>query len=144
MGYGIPAAIGAAMACPERPVIVITGDGSLQMGLPELGTAKEQKLPLKILLMNNTSLGLVRQLQDYYFDQRHAAVDFTDNPDFGGLIKAYGGSHYQVSDEAGLAEALSAFLADPGLAMLEARVAREEHVLPMVLSGNALDNMEGV
>jgi len=144
MGYGIPAAIGAMLACPENPVFCITGDGSFQMGLPELGTAKEQKLPLKILLLNNSSLGLVRQLQDYYSGHRYAAVNFTDNPDFGDLIKAYGGGYYPVSEESELDDALAGFVACPGLALLEAKVSPEEDVLPAVLRGNALDVMEGV
>ena len=144
MGYGIPAAIGAKLAAPDAPVIAITGDGSFQMGLPELGTAKEQNLPIKILLLNNASLGLVRQLQDYYCDHRYAAADFTDNPDFGMLIKAYGGSYYPVHCEADLAPALSGFMADSGLTLLEAKVTCEENVLPMVLSGHTLDAMEGI
>lgn len=143
MGYGIPAAIGAQIAFPGETVVAVTGDGSFQMGLPELGTAKEQKLPIKILLLNNSSLGLVKQLQDYYCGQRYAAVFFDDNPDFGLLIRAYGGSYYPASDEASLRAAMPAFLAGPGLALLDAKVAREENVLPMVLSGNALDKMEG-
>lgn len=144
MGYGIPAAIGAQMACPKDLVVAVTGDGSFQMGLPELGTAKEQKLPIKILLLNNSYLGMVKQLQDFYCGQRYAAVQFTDNPDFGCLMKAYGGSHYLVTREEDLSQALADFLADPGMAMLEARVAYEENVLPMVLGGNCLSQMEGV
>jgi acetolactate synthase-1/2/3 large subunit len=144
MGYGIPAAIGAQMACPKDLVLTITGDGSFQMGLPELGTAREQKLPIKILLLNNSYLGMVKQLQDFYCGRRYAAVRFTDNPDFGGLMKAYGGSHYPVSRPEELPAALTAFLADPGMAMLEARTAYEEIVLPMVLGGNSLSQMEGV
>ncbi|MCL1848278.1 MAG: biosynthetic-type acetolactate synthase large subunit [Clostridiales bacterium] len=143
MGYGLPAAIGAKLACPDKTVLCVTGDGSFQMGLPELGTAKEQKLAIKILLINNDSLGLVRQLQDYYSGQRHSAVYFADNPDFGVLIKAYGGRYYPVTDEKGLVESLHVFLADPGLALLEAKVSAGEDVLPAVLQGNALDVMEG-
>ena len=143
MGYGIPAAIGAKLACPGDPVVVITGDGSFQMGMPELGTAKEQHLPIKILLLNNDTLGLVRQLQKYYSDQRYVAVNFSGNPDFGGLIRAYGGSYYPVTQEAELGPALEAFLNDPGLTLMEAKVAPEENVLPMVLSGQTLDQMEG-
>jgi acetolactate synthase-1/2/3 large subunit len=94
--------------------------------------------------LNNSYLGMVKQLQDYYCDHRYAAVRFTDNPDFGGLMKAYGGSHYLVSRQEELPAALRDFLADPGMAMLEARVAYEENVLPMVLGGNSLSQMEGV
>ena len=144
MGYGLPAAIGAQLACPGDLVVVVTGDGSLQIGLPELGTIREQKLPIKILLINNDCLGLVKQLQDYYCEGRHVAVHFADNPDFGGLIRAYGGNYYFAADAGALAKALPAFLQDPQLALLEAKVSPRENVLPMVLSGKALDQMEGL
>jgi acetolactate synthase-1/2/3 large subunit len=141
MGYGIPAAIGAMIANPGAPVLCVSGDGSFQMGLPELGTAVEQGLPLKILLMNNSSLGLVRQLQDYYCDHRYTASMLTFNPDFGDLIKAYGGEYYLATDIKSLTDALPAFFAEDRLALLEARVQKEENALPMVLMGDALDSM---
>ncbi len=141
MGYGIPAAIGAQMACPDAPVVVISGDGSFQMGLPELGTAMEQKLPLKILLLNNSYLGMVKQLQDFYSCGRYTAVEFTANPDFEHLALAYGALYLPVKDGSRLEEALTRFLAHPGLAVLEARVTPEENVYPMVLAGASLDEM---
>ncbi|MDR1193982.1 MAG: biosynthetic-type acetolactate synthase large subunit [Peptococcaceae bacterium] len=143
MGYGIPAAIGAQLACPRDLVVVVTGDGSFQMGLPELGTAKERRLPVKILLLNNDYLGMVKQLQDFYCDHRYAAVAFSDNPDFGALAAAYGADYFLAADQAALSLALPAFLAAPGLAVLEARVAPEENVYPMVLAGQNLDQMIG-
>lgn len=141
MGYGIPAAIGAQLACPEALVVVVTGDGSFQMGLPELGTAMENRLPLKVLLLNNSYLGMVKQLQDFYSGGRYTAVEFTANPDFSHLALAYGALHLPVHNEAELAEAMPRFLAHPGLAVLEARVAPEENVFPMVLTGASLDEM---
>ena len=144
MGYGIPAAIGAMMASPGAPVLCVSGDGSFQMGLPELGTAAEQGLPLKILLINNGSLGLVKQLQDYYCDGRRTASAYSFNPDFGALIRAYGGGYYLAADEVTLAGVLPVFFADDRLALLEVRVSGEENALPMVLAGDALDAMTGV
>ena len=142
MGYGIPAAIGAQLACPKDPVVVITGDGSFQMGMPELGTAKEQKLPLKILLLNNSYLGMVKQLQDCYVGARHTAVTFTDNPDFKYLAKAYGALYLQVTKAGDLPEALNSFMKHSGMVILEAKVDPRENVYPMVLGGKGLDQME--
>ncbi|HCP14258.1 MAG TPA: biosynthetic-type acetolactate synthase large subunit [Peptococcaceae bacterium] len=142
MGYGIPAAVGAQLACPKDPVVVITGDGSFQMGMPELGTAKEQKLPLKVLLLNNSYLGMVKQLQDCYIEGRHTAVTFTDNPEFKYLAKAYDALYLKVEEAEELPAALAKFIQHPGMVILEARVAPEENVYPMVLGGRGLDQME--
>lgn len=141
MGYGIPAALGAQLACPEALVVVVTGDGSFQMGLPELGTAMEQGLPLKILLLNNSYLGMVKQLQDYYSSGRYTAVEFTANPDFRHLALAYGALYLPVEKEEELLLALPQFLAHPGMAILEARVSAAENVYPMVLAGASLEEM---
>ena len=90
MGYGFPAAVGAQMADPKALVVCITGDGSFQMSMAELATAKEQGLPIKVLLFNNHCLGLVRQLQHDYCHGRQMAVAMSGNPDFVKLAAAYG------------------------------------------------------
>lgn len=101
MGYGLPAAIGAKMANPERNVLLITGDGSFQMNFPELATAVQEGLNVKILLMNNSSLGMVRELQQYFYQERYFSVKMTGNPDFIKLTEAYGvrGMRIEKDDE---------------------------------------------
>jgi acetolactate synthase-1/2/3 large subunit len=144
MGYGIPAAVGAQIACPDKTVIVITGDGSFQMNMLELGTAKEQNLPLKVLLFNNSYLGMVKQLQDHFCNGSHAAVAFTGNPDFQLIGQAYGMATFLVTDRDQLDLRLKAFLEAPGIALLEAVVDWEENVYPMVLPGAGLETMTGL
>jgi len=142
MGYGIPAAVGAQIGCPEDLVVVITGDGSFQMGMPELGTAKEQKLPLKILLINNQYLGMVKQLQDCYCGKRYTSVEFADNPEFRYIAKAYNAAYFSVTGKEELNDAVAKFLAEPGMSLLEAFVTYEENVYPMVVGDKGLDEME--
>ena len=142
MGYGIPAAVGAQLGCPDDLVVAVTGDGSLQMGMPELGTAKEQKLPLKILLLNNQYLGMVKQLQYSYCDRRYTAVQFTDNPEFKYFAKAYGAAYISVAKAEELPEAMAQFIGQPGMVILEAFVTPEENVYPMVVGDKGLDEME--
>ena len=144
MGYGIPAAVGAQVASPGATVVVITGDGSFQMGVPELGTALEQGLPLKILIMNNQTLGMVKQLQDHYCEGRHAAVHFRKNPDFNLIAKAYGALSLTVCQREELEEKMRRFLEHPGMAVLEVKTSSRENVYPMVLAGCGLNEMVGL
>lgn len=144
MGYGIPAGLGAQVACPNRTVVTITGDGSFQMGMPELGTALEQDLPLKIIILNNMALGMVKQLQDHYCDKRHNAVQFTKNPDFQYLAKAFGALNLKVETNEELIPRIGQFLAHPGMAILEIIISCDENVYPMVLGGKGLDEMVGL
>jgi acetolactate synthase-1/2/3 large subunit len=90
MGFGFPAAIGAQLACPDKTVVSISGDGGFQMTLFELATAAIHKLPIKILILNNSYLGMVRQWQELFFDNRESGVDLIGNPDFVKLGEAYG------------------------------------------------------
>lgn len=143
MGYGIPAAVGAQAACPDHTVVVITGDGSFQMGMPELGTAMEQGLPLKILLLNNQTLGMVKQLQDHYCEGRYSSVHFQKNPDFQHLAKAYGALNLKVDSSRELPEKMKEFLNHSGMALLEITVLKTQNVYPMVLSGKGLHEMVG-
>lgn len=141
MGYGIPSGIGALVACPQRTVVVITGDGSFQMGMSELGTCLEEDLPLKIIILNNQSLGMVKQLQDHYCDGRHVAVHFKKAPDFQYLGRAYGALTLRVEKEEELSAKLEKFLQHPGLALLEVVISPSLNVYPMVLGGNGLEEM---
>lgn len=142
MGYGIPAAVGAQLADPKALVVAITGDGSFQMNNMELGTAREQKLPLKILLLNNSHLCLVKQLQDCYCNQKHTAVSFTDNPEFKHFAKAYGAAYLSLEKAEDLPQVMESFLSSPGMVILEAFVTWEENVYPMVVGDRGLDEME--
>ncbi len=144
MGYGIPAAVGAQVACPAATVVAITGDGSFQMGMSELGTALEQDLPLKILILNNQCLGMVKQLQDHYCEGRHVAVHFQKNPDFQHLARAYGALTLRVADRTELAQKVREFAEHPGLAVLEVIISSKDNVYPMVLTGSGINEMVGL
>lgn len=139
MGFGLPAAIGAQMGAHDRPVILITGDGSIQMTLQELATAVEQKLPLKIFVINNRQLGMVRQLQEFYCDKRHIAVDFQFDLDFAALGKVYGMAGHKIETPEQLVDQLPGILADEGPVMVNCLVSSEENVLPMVLAGSNIN-----
>jgi acetolactate synthase-1/2/3 large subunit len=144
MGYGIPAAVGAQIACPDKTVVAVTGDGSFQMNMQELATAREQNLPIKVLLFNNSCLGMVKQLQDHFCRGSYAAVNFTGNPDFQLIGKAYGMETFRAVSREGLEETLAAFMSAPGMALLEAVTDWEENVYPMVLPGAGLETMTGL
>lgn len=140
MGFGLPAAIGASMGRPERQVVLVTGDGSIQMTMQELGTMMEQGAVVKIIVLNNKSLGMVRQLQKYYCDGRYIAVDFTFQPDFDLLARAYGIPAYRLETEEDVRRWLPEALSNPGPALVNCIVPVEENVMPMVLSGHGIDD----
>ncbi|PRR72524.1 biosynthetic-type acetolactate synthase large subunit [Neomoorella humiferrea] len=141
MGYGLPAAIGAALACPDKQVWLITGDGSFQMAMAEIGTAVEQGLPLKILLFNNESLAMVRQLQHFYYDKRYTAVKFTGNPDFVRLVECYGAKGLRITKQEEVVPVLAQAMQEECLVLIDCRISEEEMVYPMVLNGAALNEM---
>lgn len=141
MGYGLPAAIGAALARPDKQVWLITGDGSFQMAMAEVGTAVEQGLPLKILLLNNESLAMVRQLQHFYYDKRYTAVKFTGNPDFVRLVECYGARGLRITKQEEVVPVLARAMEEEGLVLIDCHISEEEMVYPMVLSGAALNEM---
>lgn len=141
MGYGLPAAIGAQLACPEKMVILITGDGSFQMSMAELGTAVEQELPLKILLFNNQSLAMVRQLQHFYYDRKYTAVKLSGNPDFVRLAECYGAVGLRITRQEEVLPALKTALENGKLTLIECIISEEEMVYPMVPAGAALNEM---
>jgi acetolactate synthase I/II/III large subunit len=139
MGFGLPAAIGACIGRPGQQVILVTGDGSIQMTIQELATMMEQELPLKILILNNQALGMVRQLQQFYCEGRHFAVDFKFQPDFVQLARAYGISGYTLQTEEDVINLLPQALSEPGPALINCMVPRDENVMPMVLAGKGID-----
>ncbi|OPZ71192.1 MAG: Acetolactate synthase large subunit [Firmicutes bacterium ADurb.Bin456] len=139
MGFCLPAAIGAKLGAPERTVIVVVGDGGIQMTMQELGTAAEQKLPLKIFVLNNRRLGMVRQLQEFYCDKRYFGVDFQFNLDFSALARLYGMEGYTIKTEEQLLEILPRVLTSPEPVIVNCIVDPEENVLPMVLNGSPIN-----
>ncbi|MCL6635632.1 MAG: acetolactate synthase large subunit, partial [Peptococcaceae bacterium] len=138
MGFGLPAAVGAQLGAPERQVILIVGDGGFQMTMQELGTAVEQKLPLKIFVFNNHQLGMVRQLQEFYCGKRYSSVHFTFCPDFAALGRVYGMEGYTVSTPEQLAEILPGVLQSRRPVIVDCIVDDEENVMPMVLTGASI------
>ncbi len=141
MGFGLPAAIGAGMARPEGRVICITGDGSLLLNIQELATLREIGANVKILLMNNNSLGLVRQQQNLFFERRLSACDPITAPDFLALARAFGIPARTHPDGAG---SVAEFLREPGPALLEIPIGQGEMVFPMVPPGRSNSEMLGV
>ncbi|SMB91758.1 acetolactate synthase, large subunit [Desulfonispora thiosulfatigenes DSM 11270] len=144
MGYGIPAAVGAQLAMPDKLVIAITGDGSFQMGMTELGTISELDLPLKILVFNNNCLGMVRQLQHHYCGERYSQVRFKKALDFMTLAKAFGAEGYKIENIEESENILKEAFNNNKFSIIECLVDPQDLVYPMVLSGDGLDQMTGV
>jgi acetolactate synthase-1/2/3 large subunit len=141
MGFGLPAAIGAQLARPDALVVVITGDGSLQMNIQELGTLMENRLPVKILLLNNHALGMVRQWQELFYKKNYVATVSHFQPDFSGLARAYGMESFHIRQKDRLRQELEKALASPNAALIEVETAQEENVTPLVPPGAALHEM---
>lgn len=135
MGFGLPAAIGAQLARPEATVLAIVGDGGFQMTEAELSTAMIQKTPVKIIIIDNKYLGMVRQWQDIFFNNRLSGVAMEYNPDFVKLAEAYGMKGFRISQVDEVAPVLSAALAYEGPCIVHAEVAREDNVFPMIPAG---------
>lgn len=134
MGFGLPAAIGAKEAAPDRNVCLFTGDGGLQMTIQELGTVMQEKLNLKIVVLNNRFLGMVRQWQELFFDKRYSATTM-ENPDFAAIARAYGIRSRKVSRRDELDEAVAEMLSSEEAYMLVADVETHGMVYPMVPAG---------
>jgi len=141
MGYGIPAALGAQLAKPNSLVVAITGEGSFQMGMPELGTIAELELPIKILVFNNGSLGMVRQLQHYYCNKRYTAVDFKKTLDFMILAQAYGAKGYRIENIKEAPDILKEAFSNNSFTIIECPIGIEDLVNPIVLAGKGLEDM---
>ncbi|MDF7679538.1 acetolactate synthase 2 catalytic subunit [Enterobacteriaceae bacterium ESL0689] len=135
MGFGLPAAIGAQIARPDDTVICVSGDGSFMMNVQELGTVKRKQLPVKIVLLDNQRLGMVRQWQQLFFDQRYSETTLNDNPDFVALASAFGipGQHITHQDQ--VEAALDAMLSSEGPWLLHVSINELENVWPLVPPG---------
>lgn len=143
MGFGLPAAIGAALADPSSPVFCISGDGSLLMNIQELATLSETRANVKILLLDNSSLGLVRQQQELFYHKHYVAVDFTCHPDFSSLAAAFGISSMDMEKLAVSPCAFAEYLASPGPALIRIPVNSSAAVYPMVPPGAANEESIG-
>ena len=138
MGYGIPAAIGAKAARPEATVVCVDGDGCFQMTCQELATSVLEDLPIVVVLVNNGSLGMVRQWQDMFFDERLSQIELTHHvPDYAALAEAFGAKGITVDAENQLEEALSEALSCGRTAVVDCRVDPREHCFPMIPAGAA-------
>ena len=140
MGFCLPAAIGAKIAKPQKQVIGIIGDGGFQMTLQELGTIFQTKTPVKIVVLNNEFLGMVRQWQELFFEKRYASTTMV-NPDFQQIVSGYGIETRKVTERKDLNDAVSRMLAHDGAFFLEVRVAKENNVFPMVPTGASVSEI---
>jgi acetolactate synthase-1/2/3 large subunit len=141
MGYGFPAAIGAQMAAPKRTVIDIAGDGSIQMNIQELATARQYKCPVKIAILNNGYLGMVRQWQELFYDKRYAGTDLEVSPDFVKLAEAYGAVGLRAKKTSEVVPVIKEALKTKNTVVMDFVIAREEGVYPMVPAGKATTEM---
>lgn len=140
MGFGLPAAMGATFGAPERPIILFTGDGGLQMNIQELGTIMQSDIPVKIVLLNNNYLGNVRQWQELFFNRRYSCTVMA-NPDYMKIAEAYGINSRRVTEREELDEAINEMLNSKGAYILEIGCQNEENVWPMVALGCAVDEV---
>ena len=140
MGFCMPAAIGATFGAPDRTVLAFFGDGGFQMNIQELGTIMENQAPVKMIVMNNTWLGNVRQWQQMMFQSRYSCTHMM-NPDYSKIAAAYGIPYRLVTDRKELKDAVAQMLKAKGPFLLEAAVEEEENVMPMIKPGNPVDKM---
>jgi acetolactate synthase-1/2/3 large subunit len=141
MGFGLPSALGAQMARPDKLVFAICGDGGFQMSIPELATIASHALPIKIIVMNNGYLGMVRQWQTLFYNNRLSAVELDCFPDAEKLAGAYGFKGRTIDKPWQLAQALEEAIKEPGPYLLNVKVTRDENVYPMVPAGGAINEM---
>jgi acetolactate synthase-1/2/3 large subunit len=143
MGFGLPAAMGAAVGMPDETVVCITGDGSVQMNSQELATCVQNRIPVKVLILNNGYLGMVRQWQELFWENRYSHVDMGQSPDFVKLAEAYGATGLRLTSKETLVDDLRAAIATEGPVVVDIRVTREENVYPMIAPGAAAREMVG-
>lgn len=141
MGYGFPAAMGAQKAFPDELVIDIAGDGSIQMNIQELATVVCNRLPVKIVILNNSYLGMVRQWQELFYEKNYCSTCMEAQPDFVKLAEAYGATGYRVTEKKDVTPTLRQAFAQKGPVIVDVRVSREENVYPMVPAGASLTEM---
>ena len=141
MGYGLPAGIGAHFAAPDRQVVVISGDGSIQMNIQELSAAVQYNVPVKVVILNNHYLGMVRQWQEKFYEERYSHSYMDAMPDFVKLAEAYGAKGFRAEKSAELSATLRAAFAEAGPVLVEVVIPKSEGVFPMVPAGSAMHEM---
>jgi len=144
MGFGFPAAIGAQLGCPDKIVIAIAGDGSFQMNIQELSTAVKYNLPVKVAILNNGFLGMVRQWQELFYDKRYAHTTLDGNPDFVKVAQAYGADGFLVTEKKDVRPIIEKAISINGPVVIDFRVDPEENVFPMIPAGQAVTQTKGV
>jgi len=143
MGFGLPAAMGAAVGCPDRVVCCIAGDGSVQMNIQELATCAQEEIPIKVFIMNNGYLGMVRQWQELFWDGKYSHVEMGKYPDFVKLAEAYGATGMRFEDKTTLVDDMRRAIDTPGPVLVDVRVTREENTYPMIPAGQPAREMVG-
>jgi len=143
MGFGLPAAMGVKVGCPDQTVVCIAGDGSVQMNMQELATCSQEGIAIKVFIMNNGYLGMVRQWQELFWDKRYSQVDMGQWPDFVKVAEAYGATGMRLEDKNTLVKDMQAALAIDGPVLVDVRVTREENTYPMIPAGQAARDMVG-
>jgi acetolactate synthase I/II/III large subunit len=143
MGFGLPAAMGAKVGCPDQTVICVAGDGSVQMNMQELATCSQEGIAIKVFIMNNGYLGMVRQWQELFWDKRYSQVDMGQWPDFVKVAEAYGATGLRLTDKTTLVDDMRAAIATDGPVLVDVRVTREENTYPMIPAGQAARDMVG-
>ena len=144
MGYGLPAAIGAKFAYPRKPVICISGDGSFQMNIQELATAIYNRLPIIVILMNNGYLGMVRQLQELFFEKRYVSTLLAGSPDFVKIVEGYGGTGFRVDKKEEFSSVFKKAVELEQFVLIDCQIPKEENNFPMVQPGSSINQMIGV
>ncbi len=142
MGYGMPAAMGAQVGCPDRVVFDIAGDGSIQMNIQELATVVQHNIPVKVAILNNGYLGMVRQWQELFYNRRYSHTEIS-GPDYVALAAAYGASGIRVETAEEVEGAIKKALETDGPVLIDFKICPEENVFPMVPAGEAIDRMIG-
>ena len=143
MGFGLPAAMGAKVGCPDKQVVALVGDGSVQMNIQELATLVQDGIDVKVFIMYNGYLGMVRQWQELFWDRRYSHVDMGNYPDFVKLAEAYGSTGLRFTDKSTLVQDMKRALATEGPVVVDVRVTAEENVYPMIAPGQAAREMVG-
>jgi acetolactate synthase-1/2/3 large subunit len=143
MGFGLPAALGAKIACPDETVVCLAGDGSVIMNVQELATAVTEDIPVKVFIMNNGYLGMVRQWQELFWDRRYTSVEMGASPDWVKLAEAFGATGMRVTDKGDLKDAMRTAIDTPGPVVVDVHVTKEENCYPMIPAGQAARDMVG-
>jgi acetolactate synthase-1/2/3 large subunit len=141
MGFGVPAGMGAKLARPDAQVVTISGDGSFFMNIQELATLRRYNIPLKIVLLDNASLGLVRQWQELFFDRNFSEIDLSDNPDFAAVAQAFGIEAFRISKREEVSPGIARLLAATGPCLAHVLIDAKDNVWPLVPPGKSNSDM---